>query len=300
MNRFKRMTEEYQRELKELDQLEFSSNLSKARPKITVEPMTASPETFDPKKHDFIVRYHKDGNKAGFIAVTHKRDGIMPFQFHVEKEHRRQGIGSKLAQHAELVSKKPIIASPDMTKDAVAWLKSYHGDIIKKSLSETFNSLIKSDEYAKKASTGVILLHPVTINGKTHRENGIPLHMTVKTFGQSNEVNPAEVEKHLENFSIPKSIDANKMYFMPHVFSGPNNQVHHVLLVYGAPNHIDQIRKGSEKYGQYIKNFLPHIAIDKEDWEKFNKIGPILPADKVGIKMHAAELRSGPQVLKRY
>jgi hypothetical protein len=296
MNRFKRLTSEYQQELQSL----YSKPERKARPKLKVEPMSHDISEFDPKQHDFIVSEHQDGDKIGFIAVTHKKTGIMPFQFHVNQDYRRQKVGTRLAKKAEAISGgKPIIPSPDMTPAATAWLKSYHSDIIKKSIFEE-ETLIKSDDYAKKASTGVILLHPISINGKTHRSNGVPMHMTVKSFGDNTQIDPREVQQHLEKFSIPSLVNEKNMLFMPHVLQGPNNAIHHVLLVYGAPPHVDQIRKGSQKYGQHIQNFLPHISVDKEDWDKFAKMGPILTSDKVGIKIHSAELKSGPQVVKRY
>lgn len=299
MSKFKRLTEEYQKELQEAYNAQKQPKASRSRLKLTIEPFSADPSWFDPSKHDFVVKAHKDDDQIGMMAITHKKNGIMPYQFHVEKEYRRSGIGTAIANKAQDWSKKGIIPSPDMTPDAVAWLKAYHKDAIKKSLMIE-ESLNKSDDYAKKASSNIILLHPASINGKTHRENGIPMHMTVKTFGDKSKTDSKQVEKHLENFSIPQSVDANKMLFMPHVFSAPNGETHHVLLVYGAPNHIDKIRNASEKYGPYIKNFLPHITVDKSDWDKFNKMGPILTADKIGLQIHPAELRSGSQVLKRY
>lgn len=286
-------TPEYQQEL----QTPYSS--PKSRLKLTVEPFSIERPFFDPSKHDFTVTAHKDGEEIGTMAITHRDGGITPYQFYVKKEHRRSGIGTALANKAIDWAKKPIIPNLNMNSDAVAWFKKYHEKDIKKSLTDSFELLIKSDDYAKKASTGLILLHPISINGKTHRENGIPMHMTVKFFGDNTQVDPTEVEKHLENFSIPQNVDVNKMLFMPHTLSTPAG-THHVLLAYGAPHHVDQIRKGSEKYGPYVKNFLPHISVDKADWDKFAKMGPMLTADKIGIQIHPAELKSGNQVLKRY
>jgi GNAT superfamily N-acetyltransferase len=298
MNNYKRQTKEYQQELQQASQP--SPAIKRPRSKIKVEPFTADPEYFDPRKHDFTVKFHQDGHQVGMIAVTHKKNGIMPFQFHVHRDYRRQGIGTKLAQHAEKIARKQVIPSPDMTEDAVNWLKSYHKDRIEKSISLFAEDLVKSDDYKQKASTGIVLLHPVSISGKTHRDNGIPLHMTVKVFGSNTNMNPKDVEKHLENFTIPSSVDSNKMLFMPHILPGVGGTKHHVLLAYGAPPHVDHVRKGSEQYGPYLHNFLPHISVDQADWEKFSKMGPILTAEKIGLKVHPAELRSGPQIVKTY
>jgi GNAT superfamily N-acetyltransferase len=302
MNKFKRLTQEYQQELQQTFP-EKKVN-KKPRTKITVEPFTVDAKYFDPKKHDFTVKATKDGEQLGFIAVTHKKQGIMPFQFEVEKEYRRKKIGTKLAEHAEQISKKNIIPSPDMTEDAKkwhdTWLKAKSVKIKKEEIKLFLQDLIKSESYAKKASTGVILLHPISLSGKTHRSDGVPMHMTVKFFGDNSKINPQEIQKHLEKFSIPNSINENKLLFMPHKLPAADGGVHHVLLAYGAPPHIDHIREGSAKYGPYLKNFLPHISIDKEDWEKFSKMGPVLTADKIGLKIHSAQLKSGNEIVKEY
>lgn len=100
-------------------------DLKKARPSVTVEPFSADPAWFDPKKHDFLVKIHNKGEQIGMIAVTHKPQGIMPYQFNVHKDYRRMGLGTKIAQHAEKISNKKILASPDMTPAATEWLKSF-------------------------------------------------------------------------------------------------------------------------------------------------------------------------------
>lgn len=314
MNKYKRLTPEYQQEL---NQIANAPKAKRSRTKITIEPFSVDPAFFDPAKHDFIVKAHKDGDQIGMMAVTHRKGGIMPYQFHVEKEHRRSGIGNAIAAKAEDWAKKDIIPSPDMTEDAkkwhAAWLASKTPQKIKKSEElntiNIFNQadiltfieeLNKSESYTQKAAKGIALLHPITLNGKSHKENGVPLHMTVKVFGDNDKMDVKQVQQHLEKFSIPKSVNANAMYYMPHKFPAGNGEFHHVLLVYGAPPHIDHIRKGSENFGPYIHNFLPHISIDKDDWHKLAKIGPVLTAEQAGIKIHPAELRSGSQVVKKY
>lgn len=99
--------------------------LAAAVGKMKVEPFTADPETFNPRKHDFIVRAISRGKQVGMLAVTHTKDGIMPFNFEVNRLHRRKGYGTAMAAHAQKISGKKITRSPDMTADAVAFADKF-------------------------------------------------------------------------------------------------------------------------------------------------------------------------------
>jgi 8-oxo-dGTP pyrophosphatase MutT (NUDIX family) len=99
--------------------------LDKSRSKITVEPFLADPENFNPRKHDFIVRAHRAGKQVGFLAVTHKPEGIMPFNFEVGKLHQRKGYGTALATHAQKISGKKIVRSPDMTQAGASFADKF-------------------------------------------------------------------------------------------------------------------------------------------------------------------------------
>jgi 8-oxo-dGTP pyrophosphatase MutT (NUDIX family) len=93
-----------------------TEGLEKAdRLKLKVEPFTAHPDHFDPKKHDFVVHLHRGDEKLGFMAVTHKKEGIMPFQFEVSEEHKRKGHGTRLAAYAQILSNKKILTTPDQS-----------------------------------------------------------------------------------------------------------------------------------------------------------------------------------------
>jgi 8-oxo-dGTP pyrophosphatase MutT (NUDIX family) len=100
---------------------------SQPRSKLTVEPFAVDKSVFDPRKHDFIVRMHKGGKQIGFVAITHKPNGIMPFNFEVNRLHQRQGHGTALINHAQNVSRKKLIRSPDMTQAGSAFADKYLG-----------------------------------------------------------------------------------------------------------------------------------------------------------------------------
>ena len=103
------------------------SLLDKARGRITVEPFAVDRSVFNPRKHDFIIRIHKGGKQVGFVAITHKPTGIMPFNFEVNKLHQRQGNGRALVDHAQKISGKKLIRSPDMTQAGSSFADKYLG-----------------------------------------------------------------------------------------------------------------------------------------------------------------------------
>lgn len=291
----------------------YVQTLAKSRAlKISHKAFTADPMSYNPQKHDFVVEAHVNGKKAGFLAVTHKPNGIMPFNFEVNKSHRGKGIGAAMMQHAEHISGKPAVATPDMTSDAKAFAAKYRSIHMKKDeYSEdtadsqhlfTKNLAKTADErYKQQVANGLSLLHPISINGNHHREGNIPLHMTIKTFGDKRTANMDEIHQHIDHVGMEgRKIDESQLSFMPHKFEMPNGQTHHVLLVYNLPNHINQLREHAKHLGPQISRYLSHISIDKTDWDKFKAMGDNLSAHEVGVKIHPAELRAGPTVLKTY
>lgn len=99
--------------------------LTKAGPKLKVEPFVVDPEMFDPRKHDFIVRVRRAGKNVGVLAVTHIKDGIMPFNLEVNKMFRRKGYATIMANHAQKISGKKIVRSPDMTQAGAAFADKF-------------------------------------------------------------------------------------------------------------------------------------------------------------------------------
>lgn len=101
--------------------------------KFSVEPFT-DPKLlpggkFDPKKHDFTVKVHgPEGNQIGFMTVSHHflhPKHLMTYQFEVDKKFRGQGFGTRLANHAEQISGKKLMKTPDMTPSAKIFAQKY-------------------------------------------------------------------------------------------------------------------------------------------------------------------------------
>lgn len=241
--------------------------------KITVEPFVVDKASFNPRKHDFIVRYQHRGKHVGSLYVTHKKDGLMPFEFQVKPSMQRKGIGSAMAQHAQKLSGKRIIRSPDMTDAGRAFAEKFIGP----------SKPIRKDEQAPmQAPIPLILQIPISLHGKTTK-------MTIKNFGDMNQIDHASIRNVIDGQKFHEPIDDKKMIFKPHVLKGVDGKEMHILLVYGAPAKI-----------MNMKGSTPYIPIDKEDYDKFSKLGPAITSQAAGIKFHPAELKAGDQVLKTY
>jgi len=248
--------------------------ITKASGKIKVEPFVVEPSAFNPKKHDFIVRYQMGGKQVGFLAVTHKKDGIMPFNFEVKQKYQRKGIGSAMASHAQKLSGKKLARSPDMTEAGRAFANKFIGP----------DGKIKKSEQPAPAPAPInmVLQIPVSLHGKTTK-------MTVKNFGDMNQIDHQTIQRTIEGQKFHEPIDAKDMIFKPHVLKGVDGKEMHILLVYGAPKKI-----------MNMKGSTPYIPIDKEDYEKFSKLGPALTSEATGVKFHPAELKAGDQVIRTY
>ncbi len=278
-------------------------SVEKTRGRFVVEPFTADPESFNPRKHDFVVHLMSGKNKIGFVAVTHRPEGIMPFNLEVGKKFRRKGFASTLLKYAQKISGKKAVRSPDMTPDAKAFADSFFAPKIKKADVESFMEqfgIVAKSNYAQRAMNTTILLYPISIGGKRTRQDGLPFHMTVKSFGPTDQANQDEVKSIVDQHRFSDPVDPHKMLFMPHVLKGIDGAEHHVLLVYGAPHKVKQLRESTEHMGPNYKNFLPHIGIDREDWDRLSRVGKALTAKEAGITFHPAELKAGMTVLKTY
>ena len=143
-------------------------------------------------------------------------------------------------------------------------------------------SLKKDEQPIPQPPVPLVLQIPVSLHGKSTK-------MTVKNFGDMNTIDHQTIQSTIDGQKFHEPIDASKMIFKPHALKGVDGRETHVLLVYGAPHKI-----------MNMKGSTPYIPIDKDDYEKFRKLGPALTSEATGIKFHPAELKAGDQVLKTY
>jgi 8-oxo-dGTP pyrophosphatase MutT (NUDIX family)/GNAT superfamily N-acetyltransferase len=101
-----------------------------------VDPKLLPGGKFNPKKHGFTVKVHNhEGKQVGFMTVSHHflyPKNLMAYQFEVDKDFRRQGIGTMIANHAQSISGKKLMKTPDMTMDAQKFAQSFKTKVDKK------------------------------------------------------------------------------------------------------------------------------------------------------------------------
>lgn len=154
--------------------------------------------------------------------------------------------------------------------------------------------------YKKLVSNGLALLHPVSVNGKTMSDDGIPYHTTIKAFDKDKDSarNAHGIAQKLK-ISTP---DARKVNIVPKVFKDRHGDDVHVLAMYGedADKIIDQYsRFDGMGWPQRPEGYRPHITVDKSTYDRAVQNNAKTAAD-LGITFGGAELRSGLSTLFKY
>lgn len=260
--------------------------MEKAVPKIKVEPFVADPDVFNPRKHDFIVRATVKGKPVGMMAVTHTPNGLMPFNFEVNRLHRRKGVGTAMALHAQKISGKKITRSPDMTQDAVGWANSFIGPITKA-------------EEQQMQQPDVTLSYPVTIGDRSVGDDGMPYFLLIKNFGPIQGTDMEGVQMLIDQHQLGTPIDPAKLMFIPHKLAGLGGEKH-VIAVHGLPQRIDHLKASASSIGPQSSTDEPYIAVDESTYDRLTKLGSALTSGEIDIKIHPAELKSGGAVLRTY
>ncbi len=163
--------------------------------------------------------------------------------------------------------------------------------------SEALDFFCKSEK--NLAATGLALLYPVSINGKTHREGGTPYHATVKFFDKE-----GVLPEHAHSFATKEHLevpDSKNISVVPKVFKNRFGDDVYVLSLHGAGvEHVKGINEKAKDMGlptAYV--FQPHISVDKETFDHASSLkNPT--AESLGIKFGNAELRHGPKILATY
>lgn len=173
---------------------------------------------------------------------------------------------------------------------------------LKKALID-LNSLQKKEDpqaYAKLASTGFILAHPVKINGQEKRhDNGIPYHASVKFFDkESDDQNHAhKAAAGLDH----QHIDPKHVGLEPKVLKDRNGNDVYAIGLKGA--HADKLKEQHNKLSNFghKENYEwnAHISVPKSVHDDI-KLKGHKTAHEAGIEFGPAELRRGPKTIKTY
>jgi hypothetical protein len=172
---------------------------------------------------------------------------------------------------------------------------------LKKALQE--NSLSKGEDpqaYAKLASTGFILAHPVKIKGQDKRhDNNIPYHATIKFFDKEgdSEDKAHEAASKLEH----QHIDPKKVGLSTKVLKDRNGNDVYAIGLHGP--HADKIKEHHDKLSNFghKENYewSAHISVPKSVHDEIKSKGHKTAHD-AGIEFGHAELRRGPKTIQTY
>lgn len=165
------------------------------------------------------------------------------------------------------------------------------------------NSLSKAEDpkaYAKLASTGFILAHPVKIKGQEKRhDNDIPYHATIKFFDKEsdNEKEAHEAASKLDH----QHIDPKKVGIKTKVLKDRNGNDVYAISLHG--HHADKIKEHHNKLSRmgHKENYEwgAHISVPKSVHDEIKSKGH-KTAHEAGIKFGHAELRRGKKTLYSY
>lgn len=156
------------------------------------------------------------------------------------------------------------------------------------------------EAYKKLAEKGIMVAHPVSINGQASRPDiGIGYHATVKFFDPDKD-HPSSVHDVARGLKFPVP-DPETTGITPSTFKDRFGNDVHVIKLHGP--HADQIKENNSKFSHmgYPANyeFSPHISVDRHTWEGIVDSGAKTAAE-AGISFGPAQLRQGHKVITTY
>lgn len=163
--------------------------------------------------------------------------------------------------------------------------------------------ILKSENpaaYKRLAEEGIMVAHPVSINGQDTRPDiGIGYHSTVKFFDPSKD-HPTSIHDVARGLKMPIP-DPHKTAIEPSTFKDRFGNDVYVVKLHGE--HADQMRANNEKFSHMgfpvNYEFKPHISVDKNTWDRIVSSGA-KTAHEAGISFGPAQLKQGYRVLTTY
>jgi len=154
--------------------------------------------------------------------------------------------------------------------------------------------------YKKLAETGIMVGFPVSIEGRTHRQdNGIGYHSTVKFFDPAKDTTD---QVHEIASKLPLNPpDPKKTRIEPGMFKDRLGNDVYVIKLHGE--HADEIKSHNSKFSHMgfpsTFQYTPHVSVDKATWQQIVD-SKAQNAHEAGIKFHPAELKQGHTTIKQY
>jgi hypothetical protein len=157
-----------------------------------------------------------------------------------------------------------------------------------------------ADGYAERANKGLMLAHPVKINGQSHRpDNGVEYHSTIKEFNRDKD-HPHAVHQLAQHLPL-NSPDAKNTQIEPSELKGRDGSTVYILKLKG--NSAEKMKEHNAKFSHMghpqSYEYQAHISVPKDIHEKIKSSGA-KTAHEAGISFGDAQLKQGPKTLKTY
>lgn len=169
-------------------------------------------------------------------------------------------------------------------------------------MNKKLHSLLKAEDpsaYKKLAASGMMLAHPVTIQGQSERpDTGTHFHTSIKVFDPKDHAHAIHsLAQHLP-LNPP---DAKNTQIEPGQFKDRFGNDVFVIKLKG--NSADKMKEHNAKFAGFgtptSYEFTPHISVPKALHDQIKASGA-KTAHEAGISFGPAELKQGPKTLKTY
>ncbi len=153
--------------------------------------------------------------------------------------------------------------------------------------------------YASLAQKGIMVAHPVSFSGKTHRDDiGVKYHATVKASDQDL-TTPTEMHRAALQANF-QPIDPKTTGIEPSTFKDRFGKDVHIIKLRTGNDSLKQANSHFEHIKQFKNHeFVPHISVDAETWHKIKNSGA-KTAHEAGIEFGPAKLYHGQKELATY
>jgi hypothetical protein len=129
------------------------------------------------------------------------------------------------------------------------------------------------DVYKERARKGGDVLWHVVIKGQKELAHGIPLHMSLKVFEDSKDMNMDEIKTKVKEFNI-HTPDPKKLKFWTKIFTSERDgKQYYMLMVDGCDKAYEEFYNSMKHCGTVYKRFMSHVTIDKGLYDKINEDG---------------------------
>jgi hypothetical protein len=129
------------------------------------------------------------------------------------------------------------------------------------------------DSYKKAAAQGGNVMWRARLKGRTNLADDIPLHMSLKTFNNPQEVPHQEIADKVKELGIQRP-DPSKLKAEATTFTSQRNgQTYYMLKLHGHDPSYDKFNEHFKDRGITYPSYMGHVTIDKELHDQIKKEG---------------------------